>query len=302
MQKLVVLVAVFGWVGCKGDTRPERKLVPGTNRIAESEHAPTPVAAPKVDPACAAKLEDFSVWMTALEEEKAAYEIEMFNHLATIDRAPAPVEREMDTVALTPKQAQGWDASEANHVGGDLGKTDAAIVENLTKMHGMTNDHPDRIRVDIDEGTPWSEAVRVIGAIQKAGYKEALFAFNATSKVTPPPGVEPWTTTAEAHDAATAKLKELKKGCKDWDEGIIIGTKDLVAALEKCNCAVDLDEVRVQTFKETRWHQAHPHVGVLVQLGDGTAVTASPKATWGATAKQVVDASAAGAQVKLAAK
>lgn len=302
MQKLAVSVAVFALVGCKGDRKPAPKLVPGTNRIAESEHPAAPVAEHKVDPACAAKLADFSTWMTTLEEEKAAYEIEMFNHLATIDRAPAPVEREMDTVALTPKQAQGWDASEANHVGGDLGKTDEEMVASLTKMHGMADAHADRIRVDIDETTPWSDVVRVVHAIQKAGYKEALFAFNGTSKITPPPGVEPWTTTLEAHDAAEAKLEELKKGCKDWDEGIIIGTKDLVAALEKCNCAVDLDEVRVQTFKQTRWHQAHPHVGVLVQLGDGTAVTASPKATWGATAKQVVDASAAGAPVKLAAK
>jgi len=191
MQKLAVSVAVLAFVGCKGDKKPEPKLVPGTNRIAESEHPAEPVAEKKVDPACAAKLVEFSTWMTALEEEKAAYEIEMFNHLATIDRAPAPVEREMDTVALTPKQAQGWDASESNHVGGDLGKTDAEIVAALTKMHGMTNDHPDRIRVDIDETTPWSDAVRVVGAIQKAGYKEALFAFNGTSKVTPPPGVEP---------------------------------------------------------------------------------------------------------------
>jgi hypothetical protein len=301
MQKLAVCV-MLAMVACKGDRKPPPKLVPGTNRIAESEHPPAPVVEKKVDPACAAKLKDFSTWMTALEEEKAAYEIEMFNKLATIDRAPAPVEREMDTVALTPKQAQGWDASEANHVGGDLGKTDAEMVASLTKMHGMTDAHADRIRVDIDETTPWSDAVRVVNAMQKAGYKEALFAFNATSKVTPPPGVEPWTTTAEAHDAATAKLKELKKGCQDWNDGIIVNTKDLVAALEGCNCAVDLDEVRVQTFKETRWHQAHPHVGVLVQLGDGTAVTASGKATWGATAKQVVDASAAGAPVKLTAK
>src|SRR6476620_11297945 len=144
MQKLAVCV-LLTVVGCKGDTRPERKLVPGTNRVAEPERAPTPTAESKVDPACAAKLKDFETWMTALEQEKAAYEIEMFNHLATIDRAPAPVEREMDTVALTAKDRQGWDASESNHVGGDLGKTDEEIVASLTKMHGMTNTNPDRI-------------------------------------------------------------------------------------------------------------------------------------------------------------
>ena len=290
MQKLRVVVGVLAIASCgKGDTKPERKLVPGTNRVAEPEHAPTPVAEHKVDPACANRLKDFSVYMTALEEEKASYEIEMFNHLATVDRAPAPVEREMDTVDLTPKHAQGWDASESNHVGGDLGKSDAEIVASLTKMHGMADAHADRIRVDIDETTPWSEAVRVVNAIQKAGYKEALFAFNGTSKIIPPAGVEPWTTTAEAHDAATAKLNELKKGCKDWDEGIIMGTKDLVAALEKCNCAVDPDEVRIQTFKETRWHQAHPHVGVLVALGDGGQKIAAPaKSTWGDNAKKLV--------------
>ncbi len=290
MQKLRVVVGVLAIASCgKSDKRPEKELVPGTNRVAEPEHTPAPAIDKKVDPACAAKLKDFSTFMTALEEEKASYEIEMFNHLATIDRAPAPVEREMDTVALTPKAAQGWDASESNHVGGDLGKTDAEIVASLTKMHGMTNDNGDRIRVDIDETTPWAEAVRVVGAMQKAGYKEALFAFNGTSKLTPPPGVEPWTTTAEAHDAAEAKLKELKKGCKDWNDGIIVNTKDLVAALEGCNCAVDLDDVRVQTFKATRWHQAHPHVGVLLQLGDGgKTVAASAKSTWGDNAKKLV--------------
>lgn len=284
MHKLGVVVAVAAMACGKGENKAP------AGRVEEKQPAtPTAAPAPKTDPACAAKLKDFAAYMTALDEEKASYEIEMFNHLATIDRAPAAMEHEMDTVALTPKDRQGWDASESNHVGGDLGKTDAEIVASLTKMHGMTDKTPDRIRVDIDEKTPWSEAVRVVSAIQKAGYKEALFAFNGTSKITPPPGVEPWTTTAEAHDAADAKLKELKKGCKEWDEGIIMGTKDLVAALEKCNCAVDLDEVRVQTFKEQRWHQAHPHVGVLVQLGDGGQTIALPaKSTWAEGAKKLV--------------
>lgn len=303
MQRLALVVMVFTAVGCKGDSRPKRELVPGTNRLVEK---PAPSTDARIsDPACAAKLKDFEAWATALEMERSSYEIEMGNHLATIDAAPAPVEQRGDSFDITPQKIQGFDASESNHADYKLGKDpkDAEIAERLTAMHGMPNDDPDRLRIDVDEATPWKDVVRVVTAAEKVGYKEALFAFAATSKLTPPPGVEPWTTTTEAHDAAEAKLKELKKQCKAWDEGIIMTTKELVEALDNCSCAVDLDEVRAAMFKETRWHQAHPRVGVLVHLGDGgKTVTASPKATWLATHKQLLDAAAGGAPVKLVAK
>jgi len=289
MNRLGILLVIVG-IGCGKSAEDKRSA-------GSAEAKPVK---PATDPACAAKLDGFATWMAALDEEKAAYEIEMSGHLATIDRAPAPVDQELDAIVLTPNRLEGYDASESNHVGGDLGKTDADILAKLTKMHALTNKNADRIRVDIDEATPWAQAVRVVDAIQKAGYTHALFAFAATSKVVPPAGVEPWTMTEEAHDAATAKLAALKKGCKDWNDGIITSAKELAAALASCNCAADPDDVRVQTFKATRWHQAHPHVGVLVQLGDGgTAIAAPASATWAEGAKQLVAGPTA---VKLAVK
>jgi hypothetical protein len=69
---------------------------------------------------------------------------------------------------------------------------------------------------------------------------------------------------------------------------------------------VNLDDMRAQMFKETRWHQAVPRVGVVVQLGDGgVTVTASPKALWSEAHAKLVEAAADGAPpptVKLVAK
>ncbi|HSD85983.1 MAG TPA: hypothetical protein VLB44_00655 [Kofleriaceae bacterium] len=312
------LLAVCILVACgKGD----KKQDDGKGSAAAPAVPGDAAAAATPDPACAAKVKDFEGWLTSLELERSSYEIDFGYRLQVIGRAPSPVEQKIDAVEITPSSIEAFDASESNHAESKLGKNPAqkALLERLTTIHGMANDAPDRVRIDVDEKAPWGDVARVADAAQKAGYKEAVLAFTATSKLTPPAGVEAWTSKQEEVDAASKRIEEMQKQCKAWDSAILThvpkpsrednakaNASEIAAALVKCNCAVDLDEVRTQMFKEARWHQAVPRVGVLVQLADGgTTINQPAKTLWSDAHKKLLDAAAEGAPppaIKLAAK
>lgn len=273
------------------------------------------------DPACSAKVKDLAPWVTALELERSSYEIDFGYKLQKIDRAPLPIAHEIDAVEITASHIEAFDATESNHAESKLGEkpTQKAVEDRLKTIHDMADATPDRFRLDIDEKATWKDVARVIDAAIKAGYKEAVFAFTATSKLAVPPGDEEWTSKQEDIDAASKKLEELQKTCHAWESALFshVPNKDeavdaknwgteISAAIEKCNCAVSVDDVKAQLFKEARWHQAVPRVGVMVQLADsGTAITSPGKALWSDAHKALVAAAADGAPpptVKLVAK
>lgn len=314
----LVLIAACG-KGSKSDDQPV-----GVAHLRHEEPAKgSAVVLPPAtyDEACAAKLKDFTPWLTALELERSSYEIDFMYKLQKIDRAPLPVPQKIDAVEITASHIEAFDATEANHADSKLGEkpTQKALEDRLKAIHDMADETPDRLRADIDEKATWNNVARVMDAAAKAGYKQVVFAFTATSRLAIPPGDNEWTMTREDVDAASKELEEMQKKCPAWDRAIfrhvpnpdeVVDAKnwatEITEAFEKCNCAVSVDDAKVQLFKEARWLQAVPRVGVVVQLADtGATVTSPGKALWSDAHKALLAAAADGAPpptVKLVAK
>jgi hypothetical protein len=319
-MKIAQVVCALLFVACgKSENKREEPVAKPNELAGSATTAGSAAGAP--DPQCAAKVKDLEPWLISLQLESSSYEIDFGYKLQKIDRAPSPVEQQIDNVMITEKRIDAFDATESNHAESKLGEKPAQkdVAERLALIHGMTNDAPDQLRIDVDEKAPWSDVVRVVDAATKAGYTEAVFAFTGTSKLAVPAGVDEWTKKSEDVDAASKKLEEMRKQCKEWGsalfshvpkstriENATSTAKEIAAAIEKCGCVVNVDDVRAQMFKETRWHQAVPRVGVLVKLGaGGTAVTAPAKTAWSEAHAKLLEAAAVGAPaptVKLAAK
>ena len=262
---------------------------------------------PATDPACAAKAKELEPWIAQLNAEERSHEVDFGYKLVVIDRGAADVEQQIDNVFITPTQIEAFDETEANRADTKLGKNPAqkAVIERFATIKGMGQG--ERLRVDVDEAATWGDVARAIDAAVAAGYKEALFAFTAKSKLEPPPGVEPYTTTTEAFDQAAARLEELGKTCKGLGPYTTEAAR-VTEVLVECNCAADPEEVRALVWKRSRWHQARPRVGVVVALGGDTAPAPieQPKATpWSEAHAKLVALAAEGAappSVKLVAK
>jgi hypothetical protein len=244
------------------------------------ETAPKPVgldARSATDPACASKAKELEPWLAQLNLEERTFEVDFVYELVVIGRGPAGVEQQIDNVFITPTRIEAFDETEANRAETKLGERPAqqAVVQRLAAIKAMGQGV--RLRVDVDQAATWGDVARAVEAAAAAGYEEALFAFTATSKLEPPPGVEPYTTTMEAFDEAGARLEALGATCKGLGK-YSSDAAGVSEALVGCHCAADPDEVRALLWKRSRWHQARPRVGVVVALGEGTVVE-QPKAT-----------------------
>jgi len=286
----------------------------------ETEPTPTteaPPVAAKIDPACEAKVKELAPWLAQHEVETASREIDFGYTLAVIDRLPSPVAQVIDTVFVTPKNIAIYDASEANHVGG-LGenakqeeveaKLAAAFAQKPDPKKDRDAAPADTLRIDIDRDATWTDAARVLAAVQKAGYKTATLVFTATSKLAAPAGLPAQITDDQASTKAMERTRELKKKCAAWDDVVFkhktlpnkaddarsMGA-DVAAAIGACNCAVDPDEVRALAWTESHWHQARVRVGVPITLGEGAKLIELPGATtWTAASEQILAAAPEG--------
>lgn len=267
--------------------------------------------------ACMQKVEQLAPWLEAFELEISSHETDFGSKLHVIDRAAQPVEQYVDNVTIKSKTIQIWDASESNRVGNEVEPKDLAARLAATRKNtadGLEEGPDDLLRIDVDAGATWEPVVRVVEAATAAGYPRVLFAFTATSKLEQPAGVEPRTTTREAVDAARKRLEELRQQCRPWASAVLNHksaptpienakrvAKETVTALAQCNCAADPDEVRAQLWKQGRWHQAVPRVGIELPLANPAETIAQPKATpWSEAAAKLVAAD--GKAVKLVAK
>ena len=287
MKRLAILVALGAC--SKSEEKKEAK--------APDEPAQKPVAVggkPAADPACAAKAKELEPWLAQLNAEERTFEVDMVYRLVVIDRGAAEVAQQIDNVFITPTAIEGFDETEANRADTKLGKNPAqkAVVERIATIKGMGQGEV--LRVDVDEAATWGDVSRTLDAAVAAGYQQALFAFTATSKLQPPAGVEPYTTSMEEFDAAGARLEALGETCEGLGKWTT-GAEDVSRALVGCRCAADPDEVRALLWKTSRWHQGKPRVGILVGLGEGT-VIAQPKATpWSEAHAKLVELAAEGA-------
>jgi hypothetical protein len=264
------------------------------------------------DPACSAKVKELETWLTDFELETSSYEIDFGYKLQPIARAPLPVSQHGDAVEIRATSIEAFDDSEHNHADSKLGANPAqkAVEERLATIHGMANDAADRIRIDVDQKALWKDVVRVVSAAEKAGYTEAVFAFTATSKLPVPAGLEAWTQKSEDVDAAGKRIEEMQKQCKAWESALFshvpkqdraenarAQASEIAAAIEKCNCAVDIEEMKTQMFKRERWKQAVPRVGLTISIGPGdksVEVAAAGSAPWSDAHAKLVEAVAEG--------
>jgi hypothetical protein len=138
-----------------------------------------------------------------------------------------------------------------------------------------------------------------------------VFAFEATSKLVPPAGVEPLTTDADVKAKAEARVTELRKACEPWQDVVFklpktdnrVDEQKAIAkltaeAIAKCNCG-EIDEIRELLWKTKRWHQAHPRVPVEVKLGAETTIELPSATPWSVAHKGILEAKGA---VKLVAR
>lgn len=301
---VVVVVAACG----KGSNKSDEPPVGVAHLKQHDEPTKGSAAAPPpTDPACVEKADKFGIWLQSFELERSSYEIDFGYKLQKISDPPRPVPHEIDAVEITASHIEAFDATEANHADSKLGEkpTQKAVEDRLATIHGMADKTPDRLRFDIDEKATWKDVARVSDAAIKAGYKEALFVFTATSQLQVPAGVEEWTSKTEDVDAASKKIEELQKQCSAWESAIfrhkpdpdelkdaLAWANEISAAFKTCNCAANIDDAKTQLFKEARWHQAVPRTAVLVGLNEGGKPVTSPgKALWSEAHKALVDGS-----------
>ena len=300
MDMRTVMVGCLLAIACdKSDRSGDPPRRPDPPRVADAAVAPSA--------ACVKKVEQLAPWLEAFELEVASHEVDFGSKLHAIDRPPAPVEQRVDNVTIKPKTIQIWDASEANRVGNEVEAKDLAARLTATRTNTEEVDEKgpdDLLRIDVDAGATWEPVVNVVAAAAQAGYARVVFAFTATSKLEQPAGVEPRTTTREAVDAARTRLEELRQQCKPWGSAVLSHkwgptrtenakrvAQATAAALVACDCAADPDEVRAQLWKQGRWHQAVPRVGIEVALASPTETIALAKATpWPEAAAQIVAA------------
>ena len=308
-------VCVVCVVGCGKGSKQEAPSTgsAATGATGSSAKAATGSAAKAPDPECSAKVKELAPWLESFELERSSYEIDFGYKLQPIDRAPMPVEQKIDALEIKPTGMQAFDATESNHADTKLDPNPSpkAVEERLATIHGMPNDKPDRIRIDVDQKALWKDVVRAVQAAEKAGYKQAVFGFTGTSKLAVPAGLEPWTTKREDVDAAGKKLEEMHKQCEAWGHALFVHkfldseidnakamASEVAAAIEKCSCAVNIDDMKTQLFKEARWHQAVPRVPVEIAIGEGDKsieVVAPGKAPWSEAHAKLVEAAAEGA-------
>lgn len=280
---------------------------------------PAPVgSASAADPACANKAKDLEPFLAALLVEEASNEINMGWSPVVVGLEARPVRQDIDNVTITPKTVSAYDVSEANHVDNNIQPNTGADVAlaRFAKILEMKVEKrrgaDDMLRLDIDKDATWGEVTRIVDAATAAGYKQAVFAFEATSKLAPPPGVDAQTTDAEVTAKSEARLGELKKQCAPLGDVVFnlpktdnkIDEQKAIAkvtadAIVKCNCAVDVDEFRALTWKTKRWHQAHARVPVELELGAGTTIELPAATPWSEAHAKITDAKGA---VKLVAK
>lgn len=294
MKRVVMLLAAAACGNAEEKKTPEEataKPVAGDAKAA-------------ADPGCAAKAKELEPWLAQLAGEERSHEVDFGYKLVVIDRGAASVEQRIDNVYITPTAIEAFDESEANRADTKLGKhpSQKAVVERVATIKGMGEGV--RLRVDVDEGARWGDVTRTVDAAVAAGYQEALFAFTARSRLEPPLGVEPYTTSTELFDQAGDRLEALGTTCS----GLGKYTSDparVSAALAGCNCAADPEEVRALLWKRSRWHQARPRVGVVVALGGGTVVEQPTATPWSEGHAKLLELAAEGApppQVGLVAK
>ncbi|HTL35900.1 MAG TPA: hypothetical protein VL326_22375 [Kofleriaceae bacterium] len=311
-----VFVIACGKGGAKKDESVTGSAATGSAAVGEKAGSAAAgsaaVVAKAPDPACSAKVKELVPWLTDFELETSSYEIDFGYKLQPIARAPMPVSQHGDDIEIRQKSIEGFDDSEHNHADSKLGANPAqkAVEERLAAMHGMANENPDRIRIDVDQKALWKDVVRVVNAAEKAGYKEAVFAFTATSKLPVPAGLEPWTQKSEDVDAAGKRIEDMQATCKEWRsasyshapkpsplEDAQALASELAAGIEKCNCAVDIEEVKTQMFKAARWKQAVPRAGVTISIGPGdksVEVAAAGSAPWSEAHAKLVESVAEG--------
>lgn len=282
-MKRIALIALVAACG-KGE---EKKPVAEKPTAADAKAA--------ADPACAAKAEELEPWIAQLDKEESTHEVDFVYELVAVDRGAEKVEQRIDNVFVTPTQIEAFDETESNRADTKLGKNPAqkAVAERLATIHGMGQG--DRIRIDVDKAATWGDVARTVDAAVAAGYREALFAFTATSKLEPPAGVESRTTSMEVFDQAGARLDELGKTCPGISE--YADAARIAAALVECHCAVDVEEIRRLAWIQSRWGQARPRTSATVTLGgDGAAEIAQPKATpWSEAHARLLELAAEGA-------
>jgi hypothetical protein len=302
-----VLLALTLLVACKSGLQPDKT----------SPQPGSASAAPAADPACAAKAKELEPFLAGLLVEEATAEINMGWAPVVVDREARPARQDIDNVTITPKTVSAYDASESNHVDNNIEPNTKPEVAKarLAKTFEMKVEKQrgpdDVLRVDVDKDATWGEVVRIVDAAAGAGYKQAVFTFEATSKLTAPAGVEPLTTSEDVHRQANERLEVLKKQCEGWSNAYFAMkhvddkvedqkafAKEIADGIAKCNCPFDLDEVRTTFWKAKRWHQAHSRVPVAIELG-ATAIEQAAATPWSEAHKALLDAKGG---VKLVAK
>lgn len=312
LVKAFVVTALIG--ACGKSDQPAKPQEASNSQRAGSAAEGSPA---KADPACAAKVKALEPWLAQLGIETASHEIDWGYKLAKIDRPPIPLSRHSDWIAIG-KELQAYDSTVHETTGSDkpLAKNAKALVEKLKQMHDTPaspddKDAPpnDQLRFSVDEKAPWSDVVLVANAAARAGYTEALFAFTATSTLTPPAGLPDLTTSEDDASKANHALEALREKCKPWDRAVLRHTwnpdraqnataeaHETAAALIECNCAVDPDEVKNLSWQTSRWHQAVARTAIVVKLGGegATAITQPGKTPWSEALTKLVAAVPAG--------
>jgi hypothetical protein len=295
------------------------KAKPADNKAADKAVS-EPLAA---DPACAAKVKALEPWLAKLQLETKSHEIDFGPKLLVVDREPMPVPTHVDAVEIRKASISAWDIGEHDHASTRLPEhaTPKQLAEFFTTMHAtkaaadaFEPASDDLLRIDIDRDAAWADVAHVIDAATAAGYHDAVLAFTATSKLTPPPGVDDTTKTEAAAKAASDQLEALGKRCKPLgsvgmrhsrtkvatDDAAALAKETAVAVLA-CNCVADPDELRKLAWIDARWHQAVPRVGVVLPLDAGatTTIALPAKTAWSEAHAKLLDATG---PVKLAAK
>jgi hypothetical protein len=282
-----------------------------------------PATGVSASPSCGAKLEALEPWLAKLDIETKSHEIDFGPKLQVIDREPMPVEQRVDAVEIRKSSIRAWDINQHDHAETSLPEnaTPKQLADFLTKMHDQKASDAeflpasdDLVRVDVDREAKWGDVTHVIDAATKAGYHRAVFAFTATSKLTPPAGIDDATKTEAAAKTASDRLETLGTNCKplgrltlrhhpstnDLEDAAAIA-RETTAALRACNCAADPDELRKLKWIDARWHQAVARVGVEIQLDAAapTTIVLSAKTAWSEAHAALLKATG---PVKLAAK
>jgi hypothetical protein len=311
MRRTLALV-IASALGCGGAAPADR--APGQGPVAS---APAPAAAPVRSAAstCPADTAELAAYLAVMERDPGGIFLQPGYDLPVRDDLPRTTERlavPQLHLRAGATQYQGEDAGRISSLEKRLDATYVALQQSV-EARGLPAD--DRIVLQIDRATPWSQVVDVVNAAAKIGFRHQLFVVARTPVTAAPPRtaiddrLEPLLAdAARAGDAVPALVTEVLAPCAplaelqhqelgpDDDRGEHLLTH-APEALAACRCAADVASVR-----SLLWQIAgtrHP-VAILELRVDarGEKIAHPRTATWG----DVAGALTPGATVRLLSK